>query len=268
MNFQADFEDIAYLSRAQKFTENNQFEGNIHILKHPVSQGTTITDVPFVISRPPDEPGSVARFRVGNVDVLKINNDGQLECENRRIIQVAEPELSDDAATANYVDDAKSSAYQYTDDKTTEALQEAKDYSDSTIPDTSNFLHLNGTRAMRGLLNMGNNTINSVADPNAATAATNRRYVDNEIANSVAHPQMQLQLWQFKGMATSDADFQSMRQGEFKIRHKQTSGEYNWELGINVKDKDGKYWYPLNKGTGWSHSIQMIVTGKQIDLFL
>ena len=131
---------------------------------------------------------------------------------------------------------------------------QVKGYADASVPDTSKFLLTTGSRAMTGLLNMGSNTIGALADPVYSTDGANRRWVESQVSASVENPQMQLQLWQFKGMASSTAEFQNLRGGEFMIRHKTTSGNYDWELGINVKDRDGRYWYPFNGGSGTSHT--------------
>ena len=118
---------------------------------------------------------------------------------------------------------------------------------------TSDLLKLNGTRPMTGVLNMGNNTIGALKSPVSRTDAANRGYVEDTVDASVANPQMVLQLWQYKGLATNTSDFQNMRAGEFMIK-KSDSGDNSWQVGINVKDRDGKYWYPYNKGTGYTHN--------------
>ena len=215
----------------------DEMTGNLHILKVPVSNAD-ITNVPLVIARPLNEGGSIARFRIDSRDVLKINNEGQLECENNRIVELGAPVDNTDAATKKYADDIGRAANDYT----------SSSISQVQIPDTSDLLKLNGTRAMTGVLSMGNNTIGALATPVSRTDAANKGYVEDTVDTGVANPQMQLQLWQYKGLATSETQYQALRAGEFMIK-KTDGGEYNWQVAINVKDRSGKYWYPYNRGT-------------------
>lgn len=53
----------------------------------------------------------------------------------------------------------------------------------SKLADGSNFIKKDGTVAMTGALNMGNQAINSVATPSTGTDAANKNYVDTQIAN-------------------------------------------------------------------------------------
>jgi len=208
---------------------SSTFTGNLKLAGGNEAAQTIISAIGFAGTL---AYGSADKKRLSWGDEKVWIRDAQLDLVSNKIINVADASADNDVPN----------------------WAQVKVYADAAVPDTSAFLRTDGTRAMTGLLNMGNNTINSVATPNSPTAAANRRYVDDEIASSQSSPQMQLQLWQYKGMASSQTEFQALRQGEFMIRHKTTSGNYDWELAINVKDKDGRYWYPFNGGSKTQHT--------------
>ena len=81
----------------------DQMSGNLHVLEIPVNNAN-IDTVPFVVAKDADNGGSVARFRKGEVDVLKINGDGNLELMNNKIIKLDLPEDPEDATNKFYTD--------------------------------------------------------------------------------------------------------------------------------------------------------------------
>ena len=81
----------------------DQMSGNLHVLEVPVNNAN-IGTVPFVVAKNADNGGSVARFRKGQIDVLKINGDGNLELMNNKIIKLDLPEDPQDATNKFYTD--------------------------------------------------------------------------------------------------------------------------------------------------------------------
>ena len=98
-----NLDDIAYLSKNQTFTANNKFEKNVHVLEVPVNNAN-INTVPFVVSKDANNSGSIARFRKGQIDVVKINGDGNLELMNNKIIKLDLPDDPTDGTNKFYVD--------------------------------------------------------------------------------------------------------------------------------------------------------------------
>ncbi|WP_155300722.1 hypothetical protein [Deinococcus kurensis] len=84
---------------------------------------------------------------------------GALSMGNQKIINLAEPTLTTDGATKNYVDTRVAAI------------------------DLTPYLKKDGTVAMTGALNMGNFTIGSLATPAAATDAANKGYVDGQVGS-------------------------------------------------------------------------------------
>ena len=85
---------------------------NLHIAQIPIMGN--VKTVPFVITKDKAVGGSLLRVQQGElqtdgtyntVDVLKVNSSGQLQCENNRIIDVADPEKATDAINLRSFED-------------------------------------------------------------------------------------------------------------------------------------------------------------------
>jgi hypothetical protein len=107
---------------------------------------------------------------IGGLGVLYLKLDGTnamsgaLNMGNNKIVGVADPVAAQDATNKTYVDSATATLV-------------------SAI--TAASLKLDGTNAMAGALNMGNNRIVGVADPAAAQDGATKVYVDQQVSKYV-----------------------------------------------------------------------------------
>ena len=87
-------------------------KNNLHIAQIPINGN--VKAVPFVIAKDKAVGGSILRIQQGELqadgkystqDVLKVNSAGQLQCENKRIIDVGDPEKATDAINLRSFED-------------------------------------------------------------------------------------------------------------------------------------------------------------------
>ena len=118
-------------------------------LKHPVDADEPATKQ-YSDSRYLDRNGS--RTMIGN-----------LSMNNNKIINLGSPTSNTDASTKKYVDDKVSAI---------------------PSPDLSDYLEKDGSVAMTGNLNMGNNTIFNLRTPTVSGHAATKKYVDESIPDT------------------------------------------------------------------------------------
>jgi len=102
-------------------------KNNLQILHIPAMGN--VNEVPLVIARDKTEGGSIARFQIGEQlldgtyrteDVLKINNKGQLECQDNRITMLGDAEEAHDAVNLRTFEDRANATYVRKDGDTIE----------------------------------------------------------------------------------------------------------------------------------------------------
>jgi len=111
-------------------------------------------------------------------DVMTKNSAGNFEADLAKIVDVADPTLAQDAATKNYVDT----------EITTERTARVADVdAEETARIAADALKVaKAGDSMTGELAMGSNKITGLATPTATTDASNKSYVDGEVATALA----------------------------------------------------------------------------------
>ena len=111
-------------------------------------------------------------------NVMTKNSAGNFEADLAKIVDVADPTLAQDAATKNYVDT----------EITTERTARVADVdAEETARIAADALKVaKAGDSMTGELAMGSNKITGLATPTATTDASNKSYVDGEVATALA----------------------------------------------------------------------------------
>lgn len=102
---------------------------------------------------------------------------GSLDLGNNKIINLSNPTNNQDAATKNYVD---------TEIASISFPTSHSDLSNLTSDDHTQYLLVNGTRALTGNLNLSNNKIINLGTPTLDTDAVTKEYVDEQISLAIA----------------------------------------------------------------------------------
>ena len=134
-----------------------------------------MNDKKIVYLKPPTNPTDAATKKyvdnsIPNTSVYlrrdgSVSMTGNLNLANNKITGLRRPQYNTDAATKKYVDDNSGS-----------------------IPDLSDYLEKDGSVAMTGDLNVGENLIKNVSIPHQKNDAANKEYVDKQIDRIAAHP--------------------------------------------------------------------------------
>ena len=120
-------------------------KNNLHIAQIPIMGN--VKAVPLVVAKDKDVGGSLLRIQQGEKqadgtwytrDVLKVNSAGQLQCENNRIIDVADPEKATDAINLRSFEDRGGELFVHKDGDTIEGDLEIQGRVDIKAPQNAN----------------------------------------------------------------------------------------------------------------------------------
>ncbi len=122
-------------------------------------------------------------------NVMTKNSAGNFEADLAKIVDVADPTLAQDAATKNYVDNEITTerTARVADVDTEETARIAAVSAEESARIAADALKVaKAGDSMTGELAMGSNKITGLATPTATTDASNKSYVDGEVATALA----------------------------------------------------------------------------------
>ena len=122
-------------------------------------------------------------------NVMTKNSAGNFEADLAKIVDVADPTLAQDAATKNYVDNEITTerTARVADVDTEETARIAAVSAEESARIAGDALKVaKAGDSMTGELAMGSNKITGLATPTATTDASNKSYVDGEVATALA----------------------------------------------------------------------------------
>ena len=188
---------------------------------------------------------------------------GNINMNNKGIINLKPPTLNTDAATKKYVDD------------------------NTAAPDLSDYLEKDGTTAMTGNLNLNNNKIVNLSDPTTDQQAANRGWVRKQIesfdhhsgdgtsgvftiTNPAAPTTMYLQY--ISGSSFDDFVFTTSAPGqplvgwtpnantyinkiEFQFASRNINVDFLWFIPRDDSHSNSKFWVSGNRTGTWSLNI-------------
>ena len=190
---------------------------------------------------------------------------GNLNLGNKKIVGLATPTSNTDAATKKYVDDNSGGS-----------------------PDLSDYLEKDGTVAMTGNLNLGNNKIDNLSDPTTDQEAANRGWVRKQIERFDHHSgdgtssiftitdpaaSTTLYLQYISGSSFNDFVFTTSAPGqplvgwaptantyinkiEFQFGSRNINVDFLWFIPRDSSHSNSNFWVSGNRTGTWSLIIQ------------